>query len=446
MLHEQFNLLVETLDVKGSDIAQYADISTARISRLRSGAEEPQRENPVMTQLVRGFFKLAAETGKTQKLYNLMGIQAADSAAAQTEQALDWLYTTTSGDRTRSDKIAHFCKCFDILLELSGMTLKTLSEACGTDYSYIYRVHKGERFPRPGSRVVSLLCDAMLKEIRNVGKLPVLSAMTSIPEELCSAETLRDWLFQTTDYADTAAVRKLVGEIERFGIRELPPLPQMRQNIFQNPPYIGNLGLQAAVTRFLSGIEPGQELLLYSDHPMDWMTGAYKLKWAAMMARCLKIGVRIRIIHNIDREIPEMLEAIRSWMPLYFSGQITPYYSTCESGSRFRHTIFLCPGHAAVTGFSPAEAECEFRYVTDTGELARLEAGFSSLLGSCLPLLTVSDAPQKPEGKALSRRFGDAEVLVDRKCAIVNKMTAPQMSFRFLHPDMIGAFRMLLER
>ena len=135
MLHEQVNLVLETLDVKGGDIARYADISPARMSRLRSGAEEPQRENPVMTQLVRGFFKLAAETGKTQKLYNLMGIQAADSAAAQTEQALDWLYTPTSGDRTRSDKIAHFCECFDILLELSGMTLKALSEAGGTDYS-----------------------------------------------------------------------------------------------------------------------------------------------------------------------------------------------------------------------------------------------------------------------------------------------------------------------
>ena len=446
MLHEQVNLVLETLDVKGGDIARYADISPARMSRLRSGAEEPQRENPVMTQLVRGFFKLAAETGKTQKLYNLMGIQAADSAAAQTEQALDWLYTPTSGDRTRSDKIAHFCECFDILLELSGMTLKALSEAGGTDYSYLYRVHKGERFPRPGSKAIGRLCGALLDTIRDAGNLGRLSDITSIPPELCSAETLRDWMFDTMDFSNTAAARDLIGAIGEFDPAKLPKLPPPQLDLRTPSAYIGDAGLQAAVTQFLGTVEAGESLLLYSDHPMDWMLGDYLVQWASLMVRCLRLGVHVRIIHNVERDPKEMMEALRNWIPLYLSGLIEPYYSPRPRGERFRHTLFLRPGKAAVTGFSPEHSQCEFHYITDVQQLTQLEQNYRDMLSDCEPLLTVSATPQKPQGKVFYRKFSEAEVYASRQCAVVNKLTAPQLSFRLLHPDVVAAIRLLIEK
>ena len=443
MLHEQINLTVDVLDAKGGDIARYADISPARMSRLRSGAEEPQRGNPIMTQLVRGFFRLAKATGKTQKLCRLMGIQAADNETAQTEQALDWLYAPTSSDRSRAERIAHFCECFDTLLDLSDMTLKTLSAASGTDYSYLYRVHKGERFPRPGSRAIWLMCDTMLTSIKHAGRIFRLAEITSIPPELCSAETLRDWMFGTMDYTETAAVRDLIGVIGSYDLAQLPKLPPPQSDMQAPSAYIGNAGLQTAVTRFLGSVQTGETLLLYSDHPMDWMLGAYQAQWAALMMQCLHRGVHVRIIHNIERNTTELLEALRSWIPLYLSGLIEPYYSTRPRGERFRHTLFLRPGTAAVIGFSPEGAECEFHYVTDAEKLPLLEDNFRDMLTDCEPLLTVSNTLQTPEGDVLCRKFGEAVVYADKRSAIVNKLTAPRMSFTLLHPDVVAAIRLL---
>ena len=53
------------------------------------------------------------------------------------------------------------------------------------------------------------------------------------------------------------------------------------------------------------------------------------------MEACIRGGVRIRIIHNIDRGLEEMTAAIRGWLPLYMSGRIEGFYSTRPGGSRF---------------------------------------------------------------------------------------------------------------
>ena len=116
--------------------------------------------------------------------------------------------------------------------------------------------------------------------------------------------------------------------------------------------YNGVSGLQDAVIRFLIMVceSKGQEMLLYSDQDMAWMMGPedFCLKWAMLMKYCVKSGIRIRIIHNIDRSPREMDMAIKSWLPLYMSGMVEPYYSEAVKDVRFFHTLFVCPGVAAI--------------------------------------------------------------------------------------------------
>lgn len=443
MLHEQFDLLLESLNARNTDIAKFSDVSISKISRLRSGADHPAPDSQTLRQVMRGIFRMAEQTGQTQKIYNLIGLQG----AAQPLDALrEWLFSETTSDRSMASRIVIFRRRFDALLSLSGMTLKSVSQAAGTDYSYVYRMHKGERFPRPRSVAVVRLCDALLREIRTQGKQQELTALTEIPAELCSADTLRDWLFGTVAYDDSNAVRQLLSLLERVDPGQIPPLPPPPVCKEIAPVYSGNAGLQQAVIRFLNDVQPGQTLRLYSDHPMEWMGGAFRLQWASLMVRCLRAGVRIRIIHNVDRNIPEMLAAIRNWMPLYLTGLIEPYYSTSPLGERFRHTLFLCPGQAAVTGCSPAHSVCTFRYVQEAQELAALEQQYDAMLRESLPLLTIHRTRQTLGDDALHRRFGKTEILVDAHCAIVNKCSEPPLSFRLMHPALVGVLRMMAER
>ncbi len=49
-------------------------------------------------------------------------------------------------------------------------------------------------------------------------------------------------------------------------------------------------------------------------------------KWMMGMAMMLKKGLHIRQIHNLDRSFEEMMLGLESWIPMYMTGQISPYY------------------------------------------------------------------------------------------------------------------------
>ena len=161
-------------------------------------------------------------------------------------------------------------------------------------------------------------------------------------------------------------------------------------------------GLRAAVLRFLSDVlKSGTgEMKLYSDQDMDWMTGSreFLLRWISLMNACVSRGVRVTIIHNIDRGADEMLSAIRQWLPLYMSGRIEGRYCLKANGGRFSHTIFLAPGAACITGCAVAggEKQAVYRYETMPEELSGYESFFQSLLGQSRRLIDVGSPEALP--------------------------------------------------
>ena len=110
-------------------------------------------------------------------------------------------------------------------------------------------------------------------------------------------------------------------------------------------PYIGMEGLQKAVIRFLyEAARTGNgQMFLYSDMKMNWMVSSktFFRRWYSLMTICANKGIKITIIHNIDRSKSEMTEAVKSWMPLYMTGNIKSFYNTKDNGTRFSNTIFI---------------------------------------------------------------------------------------------------------
>lgn len=93
-----------------------------------------------------------------------------------------------------------------------------------------------------------------------------------------------------------------------------------------------------------------------------------------------KRGVKIKIIHNVDRIEEEMVSAIRGWLPLYLSGMIEPFVFRKSRNARFYHTVFLRSGGACIHGFFPAQGGDSrwYEYITDKKRLDLLERGYCS--------------------------------------------------------------------
>ena len=194
------------------------------------------------------------------------------------------------------------------------------------------------------------------------------------------------------------------------------------------------------------------KVYLYSEHPMDWISGdkSFMVKWAVLMNECVKRNIKIRIIHNINRDLETMGKAIQIWLPLYMSGMVEAYYSKRQLVSRFQHTIFLCPYQATVYGFSAKgtdESAIMYQYVEDTGCLDSLMVTYDKLMQGSNPLLQVSEHFEERsidddsviilDGKP----FTNIRIYIDSKQVIIRSKTGTSKAFKLSHPLMCKSFR-----
>ena len=225
--------------------------------------------------------------------------------------------------------------------------------------------------------------------------------------------------------------------------------------------YFGREGLRSAVLRFLTEAfqEKAQQILLYSDEEQGWMTedSGFLRKWAVLMRACVRNGTQIRIIHNIDRDLSEMSEAIKNWLPLYMSGRIDSRYSTKPRGERFSYTVFLRPGRACIKAarVRGTQAEGIYHYYQGRRELEICEKEYRGLLDSTRPLIkTVAADPE--ESTAFHRLpmpempYKNVRLHIGKDYAQITYADDPSRAFRITHPLLCHAFReyadMLMKR
>ena len=92
-------------------------------------------------------------------------------------------------------------------------------------------------------------------------------------------------------------------------------------------------------------------VIMYSDMPMKEMAKdpEFPKKWMFGMALMLKKGLHLYQIHNLDRSFDEMMLGLESWIPMYMTGQISPYYLKNTQSNPFLHLLKVS-GSAALSG------------------------------------------------------------------------------------------------
>ena len=309
------------------------------------------------------------------------------------------------------------------LLELSN---GQLAAALNVDASLVSRYRSGIYHPNRNVRIKERLSELLLQRGEKQERREEMAQLCGIDAKELSAENLEEWLCEGLDGHEAGTgetlLRSIGGDAKRLP-HSPPQLPPIREEAL----YWGTEGLRSAVIRFLAdAAKEGGELLLYSDEPMDWMSGerVYYGLWASLMAECVQNGVQMKIIHNVDRIGSEMVSAIQGWLPLYLSGRIEPYLFVSPRSPRFYHTVFLRPGKAGILGFFPSEAGEErwYDYVTDQKRLTALEAGYSAMLQRASPLMKVY-----PVEKAASFWQFCAETYPAKWSSILDGLSLPTM-------------------
>ena len=349
MFTERLNELLEIIGAGNKDIAKYGGFDRTNLSRLRSGTRRPGRLSPTVDKLVSGIYLFSDDRNALKELCDVIG-QDPDASAPQIRQRIaDWLFEGEPEDTADTEKAAvksaaaekkkkqqaslrSLAERLDSSMTLAELSNVRLSHLVHTDASLISRYRNGMRSPLSNPVIAEQISHILLHRILRSGKEKELAALMRLQDGKPEEGNFTAWLFQTEELPERNIhiAEDMLGFFDSYtaGSRiQLPPWESVAQGLDPadaRGAYFGTEGLREAVLRFLADAVKNRvsNLFLYSDEDQSWMTGdpAFLAAWASLMSTCVRNGTQIRIIHNIDRNLSEMNDAIRSWLPLYMSG------------------------------------------------------------------------------------------------------------------------------
>lgn len=386
---EQLNEYITRLDCRGKVLAEAAGLSAPSLSRYRTGERTPGRGSAVLTALSDAL----ADMAKAKALPD-MDADTLYSAFLQCDE-----YAGTDKKMLREN--------FNALIEVMGLSVAKLCRCANYDPSAIFRFRRGERQPAEPEQFAAAVASYVSREMDGPTQREVAAALLG-----CAAEDLsdraaycrrvQDWLLGSHAPREDS-VSSFLTKLDEFDLNayirsvhfdelKVPVAP------FQLPTSRSYSGLRQMMDSELDFMKAAvlsrstEPVFLYSDMPMTEMAQdpEFPKKWMFGMALLLKKGLRLQIIHNIDRNLPEMMLGLESFIPMYMTGQIEPYYFKAPQGGVFLHFLRVS-GTAALTGEAVSGHHSEGRYylTNNRTEVAYYRRRADALLENAKPLMEI---------------------------------------------------------
>ena len=338
---------MKQLDCTAKDLAENSGLSAATISRYRSGERIPEDGSENFDRLINGIVSIA----ENKKIPNIT-VQSVSEAFSP--------YVRNNVD------IAHLQKNFHTLLTVVPINISDLARFLNYDPSYISRLRNGQRQPANPTEFARKISIFVTKHFQTVEQKAVISSLINCPmEELSNYTDFQDrmtnWLL-----AGSGAVKDsmtvFLEKLDEFNLNEYI------HSIHFNELKIPSVPFQIPISRTYWGIKEMMEseldflkatvlskstapVIMYSDMPMKEMAKdpEFPKKWMFGMAMMLKKGLHLYQIHNLDRSFDEMMLGLESWIPMYMTGLISPYYLKNVQNNTFLHLLKVS-GSAALSG------------------------------------------------------------------------------------------------
>ncbi len=261
-----------------------------------------------------------------------------------------------------------FNEKINLLMKMTNTTNASLAAALEIDPSLISRWRTGVRQPNFSSTYIDKISDYFASTAKEDYQKVALLEVTGYnmvdkdSDEQSIARYLNNWLTgESKINADSIQILlDWLGKESLIAYETLKEEPNIVAPVgrhFGEELFTGKEGLRKSVVKLLLyAIENKKfgNLYLYSDEKIDWIIGnhGYANLWGSMITFCLNKGMKIKIIHSIDREPQEIISAIKRWLPLYMSGSVTSFYYPQKRDSLFNNTNVILEGECAINSVS----------------------------------------------------------------------------------------------
>ena len=344
---EVLNKYLKELNCSSKKLSNESGLSESVISRYRSGERTPVKNSEQLNKLTIALFNIAKDNNKNKYTFDKI-----ESDFNSTLASDDFDYTTFSNN-------------LNTLITSLNINTHEMSKYIVFDASHISRIRYGKAKPSNPVEFSNKICSYILNRYKNPDDINNLMMIIGCKKSDLSNEkiysTLFNWLTseivpvknQISDFLHHLDSFNLDDYIKviKFDELKVPSIPFYKA---KTKHYYGIEEMKQGELNFFKGTvlsKSKEDIFMCSDMPMEDMAKDidFGKKWMFAIAMCLKKGHHLNIIHNLDRPFNEMMLGLESWIPIYMTGQISPYYLSNLKNNIYNHLNYVSAA-AALSG------------------------------------------------------------------------------------------------
>ena len=411
----KLNEYMERLSCTARELCSLSGISAASFSRHRNGERVPELGTKPFEGLCSAIAQIAVQKGITDI--------TTDSVKASFLACED--FVSIDKEILRQN--------FNTLLIALNINLTRLCQYINYDASAIFRIRNGTRNPGNSEQFASAVASFVARENQTP---PEISAVAELIG--CTADKIQDisvrhskikgWLLERrAQKTGSDSISEFLHKLDEFDLNEYIKVikfdelkvPSVPFQVPTSKTYWGIEEMMESELDFLKATVLSKSMtpvIMYSDMPMKEMAKDpdFPKKWMFGMAMMMKKGLHLNQIHNLDRSFDEMMLGLESWIPMYMTGQISPYYFKNAQHNVFLHLLKVS-GAAALSGEAIAGYHSDGKYYLTKSkrEVEYYRKRAEKMLKNAYPLMDIYRSEQENKlstfllsdvGKAGNRR------------------------------------------
>ena len=394
---ECLNNYIIQIRCNGKELARNSKISETVISWYRKGERAPSADSEYLKKLSDGIIKTVAEKG-------IRDFKA--------DKVLQTLRESLEDNR---DEPAFNSQKLDILLRELDINISRIAAFLHYDPSYLSKIRTGKRNPAHQQQFIEKICEYVAsnyKDEQDRKKVTYLIQCNEdeITDSYLYRKKLREWL-SSSKPEDVDYVSGFLRKVDSFNLDDY--IRVIHFDSFKVP----KVPFQLPVSRHYYGLKEMREgeldflkhtvlsksmkpLYICSDMPVEDMAADkdFAKKYMFGLAMVLKKGLHIHIIHDVERPMKDMMLGLENWVPLYMTGQISPYYLKGVQNRVYSH-LHYCSGQVAMTGdcISGHHDLAHYYLTSRKEEVSISQKNMEFLLKKAHPLMDIYREERKKE-------------------------------------------------
>ena len=391
---EQLNNYIEKINCSSQELSLASGLSSVVISRYRNGDRTPNIKSKQLEQLVDSLNKISCD-----KNINI---------------SKDEIYNSLSN--TLNDVLIDFeqlSQNLNTLISSLNISVAELSRFIGYDASFISKIRTGSRNPSKPKDFIESVCNFIIAKYKSADDKKTVSILINCTIEDIKTDNdyfkkLQTW-FSTNSVSNDNYINDFLNNVDSFDLNEyikaihfdelkIPFVPFYKSN---SRTYYGIEKMKKGELDFFKATvlsKSNEPVFMCSDMPMEDMAKDIEFgkKWMFAIAMTLKKGLHLDIIHNIDRPFNEMMLGLESWIPIYMTGQVSPYYLNGFQDNTYCHLNYVS-GAVALTGECIRGYHNKGKYylTSSKSEVLYYKSKANCLLNKAKPLMEIYNADNK---------------------------------------------------